>query len=107
MNEVENPYTVIGAIVTIAVALIGILRRKNVWEYLKHRTDGMSKTKDRVEQLLQGQIDELKVEKENQDKEILKLREIIDTLEHKNNVLNQRLMRLRIKHGSKKTPPEV
>lgn len=48
--------------ITVILALIGILKGKDVWEYLKSRSDSKHKGNDKVIQIYETQIAELKEE---------------------------------------------
>jgi len=46
--------------VGIIIALIGVLKGKDVWEYLKHRNDHKNKDHDKIIQIYENQISDLK-----------------------------------------------
>jgi len=49
-------YSIIG----ILIALVGVLKGKDIWEFLKHLTDRKSKSNDKVVSIYETQIQELK-----------------------------------------------
>jgi hypothetical protein len=49
-------YSIIG----IVLALVGLLKGKDIWEFLKHLTDSKNKSNDKVVLIYETQIKELK-----------------------------------------------
>lgn len=63
-----NEYSFIG----IIVALIGILKGKDIWDYLSKREDRKSQKDDRINEILKEQLNKsearnLELEKKNED----------------------------------------
>jgi uncharacterized coiled-coil protein SlyX len=48
--------------ITVIVALIGILKGKDIWEYLKSRNESKNKGNEKVIEIYESQITELKNE---------------------------------------------
>ena len=50
------------SIITIILALVGILKGKDLWDYLKNRTESKHKGQEKVIEIYEIQIQELKNE---------------------------------------------
>ena len=74
--------------ITIIVALIGILKGKDIWEYLKSRHESKHKGSDKVIQIYEMQIAELK--------------ESVKELKEKVEILSQRLEKKTFKSRGKR-----
>jgi hypothetical protein len=74
--------------ITIIVALIGILKGKDIWEYLKSRHESKHKGSDKVIQIYEMQIAELK--------------DSIKELKEKVEILSQRLEKKTFKSRGKR-----
>lgn len=53
------------ATITVIVALIGVLKGKDIWEYLKSRHESKHKGSEKVIEIYETQITELKTEVKN------------------------------------------
>lgn len=68
------------SLVGIIIALIGILKGKEIWSFLKHLIDNKSKSNDKIVSIYEAQISELK----QKIKELeLKQEALIEKLESK------------------------